>query len=403
MCDRMSAKALKEHGECYQCKLWRTRPEYRARWSRTSSVCPFLGPQVLKDGVLLTTRCGPCKGNVQRKVFNCLHPSREPDEVTVRDDCGKCLYAPRQGTENLVLKLDLSPGDVTVLTAVIYSLHKQYPVKYKTAVQTFSPAIWEHNPDVVPLETMKNPRLLDMKYSVKRDFEPAINQSNDRSIHFMDACCEYLEGLLKVPVPLLTNRPRLYLSSRERSWLPQVPGKFWLINSGVKSDLTAKQYPHYQEVVNRLKGKVRFVQVGKEEHGLPLEGALNLLDKTNPRQLIRLVSHCEGVVCGTTWLMHLAAAFEKPSVILAGGREPRSWNQYPLSHVISTIGSLPCCLKRSCWRSRVRALGDGREQDASLCERPVGEAPECLAAVPPQEVAEAIARYASSLPPSDEG
>ncbi len=204
-----------------------------------------------------------------------------------------------------------------------------------------------------------------------------------------------------MPVPLATNRPHVYLSNREKSWISQVqeitgkPSKFWLVNAGVKSDFTTKYWPWYQEVVDRLQGRVLFVQVGAAEHlHRPLKGVINLVGKTDMRQLVRLTHHSSGVLCGTTLLMHLAAALEKPAVIPAGGREPRTWNQYPLETLISLVGALPCCAKKACWKSRTVKLGDGAEQDGSLCEDPAftePPSPRCMALITPQEVADKVA------------
>jgi hypothetical protein len=70
------------------------------------------------------------------------------------------------------------------------------------------------------------------------------------------------------------------------------------------------------------------------------------------------------------------------------------WTQYPLQTTLHTMGRLPCCRTRACWRSRVVALGDGSEQDSSLCEmpvldfqRPVGK---CMAMIEPLDVIRAI-------------
>ncbi|GMV98626.1 MAG: hypothetical protein AMXMBFR83_29750 [Phycisphaerae bacterium] len=79
---------------------------------------------------------------------------------------------------------------------------------------------------------------------------------------------------------------------------------------------------------------------------------------------------------------------------LLGGREPVTWTQYPLQTTLHTLGKLPCCRTRSCWRSRAVALNDGSDKHGSLCEfpvlgmeRPVGK---CMALIKPAEVIRAI-------------
>jgi ADP-heptose:LPS heptosyltransferase len=215
--------------------------------------------------------------------------------------------------------------------------------------------------------------------------------------------CDFLAYALKVPVPLTVNRPVLYLSAQEKKWQNQVAeqhgykGAFWIVNAGTKRDFTAKQYPHYQKVIDLLAGKVVFVQMGKDEHlHRPLDGAYSLVERTDDRQLIRLFSHCAGYLGPVSFGMHLAAAFQKPAVILAGGREPRSWNTYPKQSYLSSVGMLDCCRDAACWKSRTIALHDGAEQDASVCAQPVPTvpwSPRCLALWDPETVAGEILRY----------
>jgi ADP-heptose:LPS heptosyltransferase len=350
----------------------------------------------------------------------------EPDADSVARTIQDQLRRPRhrqwktaaRKVRPIILKHHLCHGDVLVMSAAIRSLHEQHPGKFLTAIDTNANVMYEYNPDVTPIEEVRamGGEEIEMGY-------PNINHSDKRAIHFMGAYCDFLSSVLKVPIPLLTNRPHVYLSKRERGWMDQVQQvtgkkqKFWLVNAGVKSDITTKQYPWYQEVIDRLQGKVLFAQVGRTEHmHKPLRGVVNLLDQTDDRQLMRMVYHSEGVLCGTTFLMHLAAALEKPAVILAGGREPRSWNTYPLQTLISTIGALPCCAKSACWKSRTVKLNDGAAHDicdnclqngvildcpncaAKLCSFPTftdPPSPKCMAIVSPAEVSEKILLHCS--------
>ena len=56
----------------------------------------------------------------------------------------------------------------------------------------------------------------------------------------------------------------------------------------------------WQQVVDHFRGKILFVQVGDTSHNhRPLRGVLDLRGKTDLRQLVRLVHHADGVLCGT--------------------------------------------------------------------------------------------------------
>lgn len=52
------------------------------------------------------------------------------------------------GVQKLRIGNDQSPGDVLMLTAAIRDLHLSHPGRFKTAVETPFPQIWENNPYV---------------------------------------------------------------------------------------------------------------------------------------------------------------------------------------------------------------------------------------------------------------
>lgn len=291
----------------------------------------------------------------------------------------------------LLLKTDQAPGDTVAMTAAVYSLHRAHPGKYITFVESPHPEVWEWNPDVAhdPSEMWpgQSPHELRMHY-------PAIHQSNDRAIHFMQGWCEHLGASLGIQVPLLTNRPRLYFSTTQEEC-----GNYWVVCSGGKRDFTCKQWHGYQEVVDRVRGRVGFIQVGdKRGDHPPLSGTAYVAGETPLRELFDLVRRSRGVLCGVSLLMHVAAALEKPCIVVAGGREPVAWNAYPRQHYLHTVGELPCTTSQgvgggACWRSRVVPLGDGTVLDQHTCLYPVEGIPECMRRISLNSVVELILRY----------
>lgn len=304
----------------------------------------------------------------------------------------------------LILRSFQCPGDIVAMTAAVRELHRQYPGRYRTDVRSSTPAIWEHNPYVTVIgDNDPEARSIEMHY-------PLINQSNQRPVHFLEGYCEYLAAQLGLP----SLRPQdfrgdIYLSDEERGWMNQVEettgyrGAFWLVNAGSKTDFTCKQWPikHYQAVVDRLRGRLVFVQIGAAEHNHPaLEGAIDLRGKTDHRQLIRLVYHAAGVLTGVSYPMHLAAAVPtppsmgrlRPCVVINGGREPPHWEQYPGHQFLHTIGALDCCGTGGCWKSRVVTLGDGDHKDRDLCRQPIDGYPRCMWLITPDDVVRAIER-----------
>ncbi len=302
----------------------------------------------------------------------------------------------------LILKSELSPGDIMTMTAAIESLHATYPGQYTTDVRTPASEIWENNPHITKMDD--DAETLVVGYT-------SIGRSGQCNIPFLSGYTEDLGAKLGVPLQLTTNRPHLYLSDEEKSWSNQVQevyselqGRqmpFWLLDAGVKSDYTAKQWPleYFQEVVDQTEGDIMWVQVGSLEHDhVSIAGALNLIGRTDHRQLIRLAYHAEGGLGPVTYLQHLIAAWGKPYLCLLGGREASTWVQYPIQHTFSCIGQLDCCRDNGCWKSRIVKRGDGDEKDDSLCHRPVlgltRPVGKCMASIKPEEVLQVLRRVA---------
>lgn len=305
--------------------------------------------------------------------------------------------------QKLILHCPLCPGDIMTMTVALHSLHDTYPGAYLTDVRTPVPDIWLNNPYVTPIDD-SDPDVvkIDMQY-------PQINRSNQTPINFVSCYTEFLGEKIQKPLYARSNRPLLYLSDDEKSWMTMLQEhftngrktRFGVIVAGTKCDYTIKQWPveYYQEVIDRTLGVVQWVQIGEanEKHNhTRLERCISLLGETTHRMLHRLVYHSSIGIGPVTYLMHLCAAFEKPYVYLAGGREPITFINYPKMHTLHTIGALPCCRDNACWKSRVVPLGDKDPKDGSLCEHPVlglkTPVAKCMALLTPDEVTSIVKR-----------
>jgi ADP-heptose:LPS heptosyltransferase len=299
----------------------------------------------------------------------------------------------------LILKNHFSPGDVVMLTAAVRDLHLNYPGRFLTDVRTACPDIWDHNPYITKIRD-DDPEAKVVNCDCK-----LINQSNRAPVHYVQAFVDSLNRALRLNIQSKAFKGDIHLSSREKSWHSQVHEvtggdiPYWIIVSGGKFDATTKWWDpkRFQEVVDHFAGRIQFVQVGEWGHWHPrLEGVIDLRGQTTLRELIRLVYHAQGVLCGVTGLMHLAAAIEsKPGypphracVVIAGAREPVNWEAYPHHQYIHRNGALSCSLSGGCWKDRVHPLGDGDPRDKSghLCLQPVGKLPRCQAMIAPHEV-----------------
>ena len=315
--------------------------------------------------------------------------------------------------EKLILANFQPPGDVVMLTAAVRDLHRCYPGGFLTDVRTNWPDLWENNPYPTPLDD-KDPdvRVLECHY-------PLIQSANVRPVHFVHGFIEYLNERLGLAIQPTRVAGDIHLSDEERSEpspIAQLLGSdvpYWLVVAGGKFDFTIKwwHFRRWQAVIDAFRDEMLFVQVGAEYHYHPaLKGALDLRGRTSLRDLIRLVYHAEGVLCPVTCLMHLAAAIEpkpdgppvRPCVVVAGGREPASWEAYPGHRFLHTIGQLPCCAQGGCWRARSVPLGDGDEKDEPkyLCVDVVNNLPRCMDRITPVQVENAVRSYFVKPPAS---
>ena len=324
----------------------------------------------------------------------------EPDQQQLlrrflQCESSECMGTGKQASaKEINLFCEQSPGDMMILTAAVESLAITYPGRWTVGVAGTAIEIWDNNPHIVKLD-----RSNSAVFNIKMEY-PSIHRSNQHHVPFLGSYVEFLGSVLGVHIPIATNRPHLYLSEEEKGWMSQVAemmgGRavhYSIVDAGVKQDFTAKQWPieYYQTVVNETRRKTQWVQIGSLEHDHPLlDNVIDLRGKTNTRELIRLVYHCQGGLGPVTFLQHLCAAWEKPYVCLLGGREPVTWVSYPLQHTLHTMGQLDCCKDNACWKSRVVGNGD------SLCVQPVldGLRPvgRCMSMIRPEEVVSIINR-----------
>lgn len=306
----------------------------------------------------------------------------------------------------ILFRSHLSLGDIVMLTAAVRDLHRCYPNQFLTSVDTTCSELWDHNPWISPMD----PRSSEVE-TIKCEY-PLIQWSNQVPYHFLHGFIDDLNAQLKLEIRATEFRGDIYVSRAERgrpSPIAELCGDsipYWLILAGGKHDVTIKWWDskRYQEVVDAFRGRIQFVQLGQAGHFHPkLDGVIDLRGRTSLRDLIRLVYRAQGVLCGVTGLMHLAAAVPappefpglRPCVVVAGGREPVHWESYPGHEYIHTVGQLRCCSSGGCWRSRTSRLGDGDPRDHAdqLCLDVREGLPHCMHLIESEEVIHRIERF----------
>lgn len=293
-----------------------------------------------------------------------------------------------------------------MLTAAVRDLQLQYPGQFATDVRTRCSEIWDNNPYLTPLsESEPGVEWVECSY-------PLINRCDTAPYHCLHGFIEFLNERLDLSIKPSAYKGDIHLSEQEKAWYSQIYEitkrdiPFWIIAAGGKYDIPIKWWSteRYQRVVDHFRGRMQFVQVGGWGHHHPaLEGVIDLRGKTNLRELIRLVYHSQGVLCGVTSLMHLAAAVplkdpcigHRPCVVVAGSREPAHWEAYPGHQFMHTNGILRCGGLGGCWKDRIEMLGDGdaRDRPENRCREVVEGLPHCMHLITPEMVVQRVEWY----------
>ena len=297
----------------------------------------------------------------------------------------------KQITEDFILIGAQGAGDAVCLTGAVRDLHLAYPGRFRIWYRgTFAP-LYRHNPNY--MEGNPPPGTLKIVVAVHT------KGYSDDAGHFASMWHSPLAAAVGVShIPMTRIGGDIRLSDDEKSLIPPIVDRpYWLVFAGGKNDFTVKWWPtsYYQAVVDALSDKIQFVQVGHEEHRHPpLKNAINMVGKTGSREIVQLVYRAHGVLGPVSYGMHLAAAVEtmpgvdrRAAVVLAGGREPVQFVQYPGQKVLCKVGSMPCCSRGGCWKYK-----QGFDCPKAV-ELPDDTYAQCMTDTKPSEVIDAINSY----------
>ena len=294
----------------------------------------------------------------------------------------------------LILRHKWALGDTILLTALVRDIHRAYPNKYDIQVDTHFTPVWVNNPYVTRFAPGTQAQVVTVNWGDAIRWNSYARYGVRREMKHILAWYHYdFECKTGLTVPVTDPRPDLHLTDEENQ--RRVQGRYWVVISGGKLDMTTKHWHAHrmQEVVDQLASKnIACVQVGAVHASHihpPLARVANLIGQTeNVRDLWNIIAHSDGVICGVTGAMHIAAAFEKPCVVYAGGREEPWFEAYVNSFqafgpqanpvrvehkFLHTLGLLDCCDKQGCWKKRTVPLDpeDLTRNVHTLCRQPV--------------------------------
>lgn len=302
----------------------------------------------------------------------------------------------RKTPRKIILAHGRCPGDILVLTCLVRDIKKQYKNGIKLMVDTPEcPAIWENNPYLSYFETQEADQTVGCDYG-----KYGTKKSNTWQYHFYHGFRLHFEEVTGIPVTPRYCFPEIYLTEKEKKKTKEIEdlGEYWLIWPGYKADCQLKKWPvtFWEEVLDHFAEKT-FVQIGESCWGhtpIGRENVVNYIDKTkNYRDLFRLMYHAQGSIGYISLQCHLAAAFKKPCIILAGAREPVTFIKYNNQTVLSTQGWLPCGDKNACWGGQIKGKKLFLREVKDICANPIQETPLCMWLISPQMVIAALDGY----------
>ena len=267
--------------------------------------------------------------------------------------------------------------------------------KYLVKPVTRFPEIWDGNPYISDFD---NPDI-----TLKLGTGLSCNASNTSGKHITCAFRDIMIKRTDFNFPQGEQLPDLHLTEYEKKMPPIIEGRYWVICIGKRPPFTSKFWPpeRWQEVVNALPD-ITFVQTGHSEHEhqvLTGDNMINMIgqtedERTGLRDLFRLVYYADGCCTLVSSLMHIAAGFRKPAVVIAGGREPARFEMYPFHAFLHNQGAMSCEGKdmkgydrshtgvRACWK-----------ESADACPNLDNGFPKCMTMIESRHVIEAIQNY----------
>lgn len=295
-------------------------------------------------------------------------------------------------------------GDILVFTCAIRDFKAAYP---DTKVNVISTAmhIWDNNPNidksVVPfynngktLESITvNDFLIGDTNVIKIGPSRLTNSSNRIDWHFTNAYRISIEDALNISIQQGESRPNIWLTKEEYNAPRLFKEPYWLIVVGGEKGWGCKMYPfeRWQEFVNQNQDTM-FVQLGTKGDNHPKLQGSNVIDyigktedrNTGIRDLYKLFLNAEGSIGLVSFHMHLSGALYKPSIVIAGAREPVSFTRYAGHQYLATDGCLPCAIN-ACWHCNI----DSCTNLVSATEK----IPKCVDIITPEDLTKALNQY----------
>lgn len=288
-------------------------------------------------------------------------------------------------------------GDILCLTCGIRDFKNQFP-DTRVGVIATAMHIFDNNPYID--HSFRPGTLENDKKIVKIGPGFLTNKSWLWDYHFANGFRLDIQNKLNVKITQGPIRPDIWLTQEEYDRDPIIEGPYWIICPPGAVGWPSKQYHRWQEVVNMLKDDITFVQLGTKSHPYPiLDNIINFVGKTEDRNtgirdLFNIFLHAQGSMGLVSMHMHLSAAFNNPSVVVAGGREPASFTQYYGHQYIQNNGCLPCVQDKACWACKLEGCKNLVDPTNTPTKGHISkQIPKCVDIIEPEQIAEGVRQY----------
>jgi len=270
-------------------------------------------------------------------------------------------------------------GDVLLTTPIVRQLKKKFPQSH-LVFKTNYPEILQNNPYVDEITNSEPKGRLDGVFNLMYELYP--------DVPIIEAYEKIAQLSIEYP------RIRLYLSKEEREWvdeylkmLPLEDSKGFVVIHPMMGDrIKWWNGNSYQLVSDYIRSKkLGVVTVGSPMDCVELKGAMNLIRRLSLRQSAALISRGKLFIGLDSFPMHVANAFNIPSVVLFGSTDPGKILSYDCR--VKVVQSSEHCL--GC---REDTTPDRWKQNA-VCRR---QRLYCMESISPGQVIEKIGEILNS-------
>lgn len=174
-------------------------------------------------------------------------------------------------------------------------------------------------------------------------YDAMTDRDINHDAHFIETMCAMagISGEVEL-------KPHVHLTDREKQKGNLVSRQVVIQTGGLSGAgrMMNKEWPQggFQEVVDRLRGKMNFVQLGNS-YEPSLNGVMDLRGKTSLRESAAILSQSMAFIGLAGFQMHLARAVDCRAVIVFGGRENPAVSGYECNE--NLLGKTLCS---PCWQ-----------------------------------------------------